>query len=130
MVIVNKIFPKIALCIFRYFSLLFLYIGHLNKSDSFFNYSIDNSSYSSNNDGYLSHIPTFTEDILANTSDTVLQMCNNDPKCVYDFSVTGDMDVGLSTLDTAMKNDETVKLIGELGGTLTFKCEALLLKLF
>ena len=82
----------------------------MNESDSFFNYSIGNTSYSAINEGYLNHIPTFTEDI-SNTSEEVLKACNNDSKCLYDYSVTGDMELGVSTLNTATKNEETVKQI-------------------
>ena len=88
-------------------------IGHLNESESFFNYSISNSSYSTMNDGYQTYVPLFTEDVLSNTSDSILQACNNDPKCVYDYTATGNMEVGLSTLDTAVKNDDIVTQISE-----------------
>jgi len=87
--------------------------GHLNESDSFFDYSISNTSYSSINYGYKTHVPLFTEDVLSNASEAVLLACSNDSKCVYDYFATGSIEVALLTLDTAVKNREIVSLMSE-----------------
>ena len=88
--------------------------GHVSEEESLFNYSIGaGSSYSAINDGYLEYRPLFTDEVLANASAEVLEMCQGNVECVYDSLVTGDMSVGLGTLNTSMSNDDTVQILGK-----------------
>ena len=101
-----------SLCDFIYIH-PFLSIGHLPEAESFFEYSIGNTSYSAINSGYMDHLPSFTEDIIAGISAEIIQACMNDLKCVYDYAVTGNKEVGISTLNISMNNDALSKELGE-----------------
>ncbi len=85
----------------------------MEEDDSFFNYSIDGTSYSAINDGFNSYIPTFTENIITGASAVVRDACMNDQKCIFDYLVTGDEGVGVSTFNISMGNDATVMELGE-----------------
>ena len=87
----------------------FSYIGHLTEEESFFNYSIGNTSYSAINDGYMDYLPVFTEDLINSVSDNVIAICKNDLNCIYDLSLTGDRNIGLSTYNISLSNSDIIK---------------------
>ena len=41
-------------------------------------------------------------------------MCGGDVQCIYDATVTGNLDIGLGTMETSMANDQSVEILGEL----------------
>ncbi len=82
------------------------------EEESLFNYSIGDTSYSAINDDYLSHQPVFSDDL--SVPQAVREMCQGNPSCIYDSVVTGDMEIGLSTLGVSVTNDESIKTLGWL----------------
>jgi len=85
----------------------------LKESESFFNYSIDDTSYSAINDGYRSFIPNFSEDIVSGASTEIKEACMNDKQCIYDYVVTGNAEVAMSTYNISMANQDSVIELGE-----------------
>ncbi len=85
--------------------------GHLTEDESVFNYSIGDTSYLAINDGYLTHQPLFSEDL--NVTQEVMDMCQEVPACIYDSVVTGNMEIGMSTLRTSATNDEIIRTLGK-----------------
>lgn len=88
-------------------------LGLVSESESLFNYSIGDTSYFTANDGAQDYVPTFSDEVVANASQEVLDMCGGNLECVYDSSVTGSLVVGQATMDTSMTNDQTLQILGE-----------------
>ena len=44
------------------------------------------------------HIPDFLDDILMNADPSLRQLCQNNARCVFDTSQTGNDEVGMATL--------------------------------
>lgn len=84
----------------------------MREEESFFNYSIGDTSYSAINNGYLTHQPVFSEDL--NITQEVRDICRGNPACIYDSVVTGSTAIGLSTLGISTTNDEIIQTLGEL----------------
>ena len=77
--------------------------GHVNELDSLF----DPASYSIYNEDYMIFVPTFSSDI------TEIPECNGDLSCIYDAHVTGDLGVGLSSLNASMGNTEFENILSK-----------------
>ena len=63
------------------------------------------------NMGWDTFVPTFS---LALTGSPP-EECGNDTSCIYDYSVTGSLEVGVSSMTVSMENDENMQTLGELG---------------
>ena len=51
-------------------------------------------------------------------------MCGGDVQCIYDATVTGNLDIGLGTMETSMANDQSVEILGEFCWRVKyFSCE-------
>jgi hypothetical protein len=61
------------------------------------------------NNDYLAHQPVFSEDL--NVTQEVREMCQENAACIYDSLVTGDMDVGISTLRVSTSNDKIIQTL-------------------
>ena len=85
--------------------------GHLTEDESLFNYTIGETSYLAINDGYLTHRPLFSGEL--NVTQVIRDMCQGNPACIYDSMVTGDMEIGLSTLDISATNDQIIQTLGQ-----------------
>ena len=82
--------------------------------ESIFNYSVGaGASYSEVNDGFATYLPIFLEDIIDNVSQSVIDECQNNVQCIYDYAVTGDMSVAMDTLVTSDMNTDLVITLGE-----------------
>ena len=80
-------------------------IGFSSISESLFTYNqqID-QSWESFYDPYFR--PLFT----INQNNELLEICENDTFCLYDISVTGNTEVGLSTLNGSKQYDKIVQI--------------------
>ncbi len=97
----------------RYVQILFLDPGHVTEEESLFNYSLGDTSYSAINDGYLSYRPVFTEDLIDNVTDDEIEMCHSNLECIYDYVVTSSMEIGLSTFNISMTNDDITRTLSK-----------------
>ena len=97
-----------------YTCLLFLSAGHVSENESLFDYSIGDTSYAAINHGYLNHTPLFTDEVIGNASQEVLDMCGGNVACIYDSTVTGSLSVGQATLNTSQANQITIQILGQL----------------
>ena len=85
--------------------------GHLNETESLFNYSLDGNTYSTINNGYQTYRPLFTDDL--NVTDDVIAMCRGLPECIYDYTVTGSVEIGLATVGTVMNNNDVAMTLSK-----------------
>ena len=86
--------------------LIFVLIGFSSKSESLFTYNqqIDQSWETFYDPSF---VPIFT--VIQN--DELLQsVCENDTFCLYDISVTGNTEIGLSTLNGSKQYDKSVQI--------------------
>ena len=51
------------------------------------------------------HVPLFLDQILANATDEIVSLCGNNAECIFDATETGDMNIGLETLETNQNNN-------------------------
>jgi len=78
----------------------------LDKTESLFSYP-DGSSYETYNQGYETFTPTFI------TVQGGPPECQGDFSCIYDSQVTGEIDIGLSSLNASLENQEMEMILGE-----------------
>lgn len=95
--------------------LVYFTAGHITEEESLFNYSLGDTSYSAINDGYLTYRPLFTDDL--NVTDDVFEMCHSNLECVYDYLVTGSMEIGQDTFNIAMDTDNIIRTLSKSGAT-------------
>ena len=81
------------------------------EDESFFNYSIGDTSYAAINNGYMEHEPLFTEEL--NATQETMEMCQGNIPCIFDTTVTGNPDIGMSTMDVSMSNNDTIMALSE-----------------
>ena len=55
------------------------------------------------------HVPVFLDEVVANAAPEIVQSCNNDPMCIFDYDQTGDANVGEATLKTNQNNNDEQK---------------------
>lgn len=87
----------------------FFFPGQVTEDESLFNYSIGDTSYSAVN--YLGHQPVFSEDL--DVTQEVADMCQGNPACIYDTVVTGNSEIGLSSLAVSSSNDEIIRTLSK-----------------
>ncbi len=58
----------------------------------------------------LDHNPPFLDEVVANASSEVLEMCGDNVECIFDSIETGDINIGLETMTIISKIDEDEKL--------------------
>ena len=71
------------------------------ESESLFTYP---GGYSAANYSNTTYLPAFLEDVLANVSAAVKAACNNNPSCIFDYALTGNMAIANATLGTITQN--------------------------
>ena len=83
--------------------------GHVEEQDSIFSYG--GLNYSTLNGGYLEFEPTFFDEL--NITQEVMDACGTNQACILDASLTGNLEIGTSTLNVSMENEELEMTLGE-----------------
>ena len=47
----------------------------------------------------------FLDEVLANAAREIVEFCNNDSMCIFDYNQTGNANVGMATLTTNQNNN-------------------------
>ena len=82
-------------------------LGQITQSESIFTYeagdSVDTFSVPD-------HAPPFLDEILSNLMDntTLTSVCGDNVECLFDFSQTGDMEVGMAAI--TVENEMATKI--------------------
>ena len=98
---------------------VFLFLsGHVSEEDSLFSYGDQN--YSALNNDYLDFIPTFFDEL--NITQEVMDACGDNQACILDASVTGNVNIGTSTLQEEKESEELGAILGKIGSSLTTAC--------
>ncbi len=95
--------------LYNYECNLVMCLGHLDEADSIFSYGDQN--YSSLNNGYQDFVPTFFDEL--NVTQEVLDACGDNLACQLDASLTDNLDIGMTTLNTAKENEELEDILGK-----------------
>ena len=88
-------------------------LGQVTDDGSIFTYGLnENVAAFSNPD----HVPPFLDEIISNLerNSTLTEMCGNNLQCLFDLDQTGDVNVGMDTLQF---EEETMKQVSMLGKT-------------
>lgn len=75
--------------------LILLFVGQITQESSIFTYP---PGMGAENFSFPNHVPVFLDDVLNATTPEILTACGNDPQCVFDYTATGNMEIGLGTL--------------------------------
>ena len=89
-----------------------MHIGQVTQNESIFTYE-----YGENVDTFSipDHTPPFLDEILSDLTgnSTLTDVCGNNVECLFDFSQTGDMEVGMAAIavenETATESQEACK---------------------
>ena len=75
--------------------------GQITDDTSLFTYpeGLSVSNFSDPN-----HMPDFLNEVLDAASDETRTVCSNNPECIFDVTETGNMEIGLETLQTNQEN--------------------------
>ena len=74
-----------------------LLTGQITANESLFTYENGESVNTFSDPG---HIPPFLDDILLDSNLTLFTTCMNSAECVFDTMQTGNISIGLATLET------------------------------
>ena len=59
---------------------------------------------SATNFSHPEHIPNFLDEVVSSATDEIRSACNDNPQCIFDATETGDLAVGMATLQTSTSN--------------------------
>ena len=82
----------------------------MDESESVFTY-FEPESYDFYNANSTTYVPVFLSDM--NVSAAILDACGGDDSCIFDYSVTNDPSIGVSSMVVSMENQETLEIIGK-----------------
>ena len=57
------------------------------------------------NFSYPNHMPAFLDEVLDAASNETRALCGDNPECIFDATETGNMEIGLETLQTNQENN-------------------------
>lgn len=77
--------------------------GSINPSESLFSYP---PGMSPEDFAFPNRLPLFVDDVVSGTSQEILDMCESNIKCIFDAMATGDLDVGIETLEMDVTNQQ------------------------
>ena len=79
-------------------SLTIFHAGQIDELESLFTYPPGQSHSSFANDAIW--YPTFLDAIVSTASNDILAACNGDQQCIFDYATTGNVAIGVSTMET------------------------------
>ena len=59
----------------------------------------------------MTYLPVFTEDLIDSVPQEVIDSCQSNLDCVYDATVTGNIEVGISTYNISLTNDDITQTL-------------------
>ena len=75
--------------------------GEILPEESLFTYP---DGLSATNFSHPEHIPNFLDEVVSSTTDEIRSACNDNTQCIFDATETGDLAVGMATLQTSTSN--------------------------
>ena len=60
------------------------------------------------------HVPAFVDEIVAGASMEVIDSCGGNERCIFDASQTGNLDIGLTTMEIDEMNEENEMLASKM----------------
>ena len=79
--------------------------GQIIEQESLFTYPVGTSFIDYT---FPDHIAPLLSDVVASAPASVVEMCNSNPQCIFDAVQTGDLAIGMGTLDTIDSNNNDV----------------------
>lgn len=86
-------------------------IGLINPADSLFTYPPGTSAADFS---FPDHIPLSVDEVVAGATEEVRESCEGNIKCIFDATQTGNMEIGLNTMQTEEVNMEDRMIACEL----------------
>lgn len=84
--------------------------GLIDPSESLFTYPPGESSADFS---FPDHIPLFVDEVVNGASDEIREACGNNARCIYDASQTGNLNIGVDTMQTDETNQEDQMVSGQ-----------------
>ena len=85
-----------------YYRNFFVYCaGEIDPDESLFSYP---EGLTAANFSYPDHIPAFLDEVVNSASEEVLDVCGDNLECIYDAAQTGDISIGLETMQADADN--------------------------
>ena len=86
-----------------------LITGLIQPEESLFTYP---EGLSSANFSFPNHMPDFVDEVVGDAPPEIVEMCDGNPRCIFDATQTGNIDVGLNTMQTEDTNMEDRVITG------------------
>ena len=90
---------------------VYTHTGHIDEDMSHFTY-FDDTDYSTYNDVWDTHTPTFLDEIYSNILSDVETVCEGDLQCIFDYGVSNNASFATATHTTTIDNQETQDILG------------------
>ena len=86
---------------------MILISGQINQAESIFTYGLSQSVDTFSNPN---HTPPFLDEILSSlmNNSTLMNVCDGNAECLFDFSQTGDAEVGMAAME--FENETTTEM--------------------
>ena len=84
--------------------------GAVTEEESLFSYSLDGASFEDFQ--YPDHQPIFLDQL--NPTVEQVEVCGGDQQCMYDYAQTGNIEIGLATMEVEQSTSTNQMLLGML----------------
>ena len=103
-------------CLILMLFLLFFFFlsGQITDNTSLFTYP---EGFSVANFSDPTHTPRFLDEVFNDASNETRALCGNNPECIFDATETGNMEIGLQTLQTNQDNINSQIVACKCGNT-------------
>ena len=73
----------------------------------------DGHSYSTYNDGWDEHTPTFTDELDTSILDDLDAVCEGNTQCIFDYVITNNASFATATYVVSTENEDTQNILSE-----------------
>ena len=91
-------------------------LGQITEEESLFSYP---GNLSTANFSFPDHVPRFVDEVLGDADEATVAACNGNARCIFDATQTGNLEIGMATMQTEETNQndqmQSSKLKPEFG---------------
>ena len=82
--------------------------GAITEEESLFSYSLDGAGF--DHFQHPDHQPIFLDELAP--TDEQVEVCGGDQQCIYDYAQTGNIEIGLATMEVEQSTSTNQMLLG------------------
>ena len=98
----------LSCCLVHSHIILLLIAGAIMEEESMFSYSLDSSNFDSFQ--HPTHQPAFLDQLTL--TEEQMEQCGSDKQCAFDIAQTGDVEIGLATMNINQSNTMDQMILG------------------